>query len=49
MTGQELWSRSASGAHISENIDLSAFGKGLYQLSIRDAAGRAGIKRIVRE
>ena len=49
MIGQELWSRSVSGAHISEDIDLSAFGKGLYQLSICDAAGHAGVRRLLKD
>ena len=49
MIGQELWSRSVSGAHISEDIDISAFSKGLYQVAIRDDAGHSGVRKIVKD
>ena len=48
MVGKVLSTQSATGSSISKDIDMSAFEKGIYLITIRDAANHSGTKQVVK-
>jgi hypothetical protein len=48
MVGKVLSTQTATGSSIRKDIDMSAFEKGIYLITIRDAANHSGTKQVVK-